>query len=217
MLRTLDLGRRDEPGADARFDAAVEAAVAVMDEGGAVVLPTDTVYGLGVRADRADAVARIWVLKDRPAAQPLAVLVADVAQGLALAAPDAGDLVRAWTARWWPGPLTLVLRRSPAAADLDLGGDPTTIGVRCPADPLVQAIAARVGPLAVTSANRHGHPTPPSAREAAEGLAVPPDLVIDGGPTGSVASTVVDATDPSDWRVLRVGAVTEADLAAALA
>jgi tRNA A37 threonylcarbamoyladenosine synthetase subunit TsaC/SUA5/YrdC len=109
-----------------------------------------------------------------------------------------------------------VLHRSPAAAGLALGGDPTTIGVRCPAHPVVRAIAARVGPLAVTSANRHGHPTPPSAREAADGLAVPPDLVIDGGPAGSVASTVVDATDPERWRVLRVGAVTEADLTAAL-
>jgi tRNA threonylcarbamoyl adenosine modification protein (Sua5/YciO/YrdC/YwlC family) len=105
----------------------------------------------------------------------------------------------------WPGPLTMVLRRRPG-----LGwrlGEPTdTIGVRCPDHDLVRALAARVGPLATTSANRHGLPTPSSALEAAGQLLGPVDLVLDGGPLYGTPSTVVDLTGEAP-RVLRQGAV----------
>ncbi|MBX3286334.1 MAG: threonylcarbamoyl-AMP synthase [Actinobacteria bacterium] len=189
---------------------AVARAAEVLEAGGSVVLPTDTVYGVAALASVPGAAGRLFAAKERGADHPLAVLVADVDQALPLlASPPA--VAREAMDRHWPGPLTLVLRRSPEALGLDLGGDPATIGVRCPDHAFVRALAARVGPIATTSANRTGEATPSTAREAAAGLAVAPDLVVDGGPAGAVASTVVDATE-QPWQVLRVGALSESDL-----
>ena len=114
--------------------------------------------------------------------------------------------------RFWPGPLTIVGRRGPAARGLELGVGPDTIGVRCPAHAFLRAVAAVVGPIATTSANRSGVPTPTTAAEAAASLDGPVGLVVDGGPAGTVASTVVD-TVAEPWRVLRAGAVAVEDLA----
>lgn len=189
---------------------AVERAAQVLEAGGCVVLPTDTVYGVAALATVPGAAGRLFAAKDRSADHPLAVLVADVDQALPLvASPPA--VAREAMDRHWPGPLTLVLRRAPEAMALDLGGDPATIGVRCPDHAFVRALAARVGPIATTSANRTGEATPPTALEAAASLVAGPDLVVDGGPAGLVASTVVDATE-QPWRILRVGALSESDL-----
>ncbi len=190
--------------------AAVELAVAALRGGGAVVLPTDTVYGLAALPSVPGAVERIFALKGRRPDVPLAVLVADPVAGAALADGVTDDVRRVMDAHW-PGPLTLVLRRGAEAAAWDLGGAADTIGVRCPAHPLVRAIAARVGPIATTSANRHGHPTPASAAEAAASLTAPVALVVDGGVLEGEASTVVDATTP-EWRVLREGPLALVDL-----
>lgn len=189
---------------------AVDRAAEVLRAGGCVVLPTDTVYGVASLASLPGAAGRLFAAKDRAADHPLAVLVDGEDQALPLvASPSAA--ARQAMARHWPGPLTLVLRRSPEATAMELGGDPATIGVRCPDHAFVRALAARVGPIATTSANRTGEPTLPTAGEAAAALAVAPDLVVDGGPAGLLASTVVDATE-EPWRVLRVGALTESDL-----
>ena len=115
-----------------------------------------------------------------------------------------------------PGPLTVVVRRSEAALALDLGGDPTTIGIRCPDHPLVRAIASEVGPIAVTSANRHGEPTPPTAADAAAALAGEVAVVVDGGRLDGEASTVVDLTGAGPT-VIREGAIPLADVLAAWA
>lgn len=194
----------------AEMVAALEVAETVLRGGGTVVLPTDTVYGLAALASVPGATAQLFALKDRPADHPLAVLVAEVEQALTLCvAPSAP--VRVWMAEVWPGPLTIVLERSHAARDLALGAGPDTIGVRCPSHGFVRELAARIGPLATTSANRSGQPTPVDARSAAASLAGAVDLVIDGGTAGTVASTVVDATtDPP--RILRLGAVAAAAL-----
>lgn len=195
-------------------DESLERVTALLRGGGSVVVPTDTVYGLAALASLPDATARLFELKDRSDRQPMAVLVADRAQALELVeAPD--DVVSAWMAAFWPGPLTVVLRRRPEAHRLELGGTPDTIGVRCPAHPWVRALAALVGPIATTSANRHGEPTPTTAAAAAASLVQPPDLVVDGGPASLAASTVVDASEGS-WRILRPGPVTEDDLRAAV-
>jgi len=194
--------------------AALDQAATLLIGGGSVVLPTDTVYGLAALASRPDATARLFDLKDRSERQPMAVLVADVDQALDLVGPpDAAVLT--WMRVFWPGPLTLVLPRRAAARGLELGGDSATIGVRCPAHPWVRALAARVGPIATTSANRHGESTPTTAALAAASLVHLPDLVIDDGPSSLAASTVVDTTGPA-WRILRLGPVTEDDLRAAL-
>lgn len=188
---------------------ALDRAIGVLAAGGAVVLPTDTVYGLAALPSVPGATDQLFALKGRAGTQPFAVLVADTAQALELVEPPAPE-VRGWMDRHWPGPLTLVLRRSPAAGALALGGDAGTIGVRCPAHRFVRALAAAVGPLATTSANRHGEPSPTTAQAAASSLTATVGLVVDGGPAGTVASTVVDASGPAGapWRVLREGAIT---------
>jgi tRNA threonylcarbamoyl adenosine modification protein (Sua5/YciO/YrdC/YwlC family) len=114
----------------------------------------------------------------------------------------------------WPGPLTLVLDRHPAV-DWELGGADTAVGVRWPDDRLVADLARRVGPLAVTSANRHGEPTAVTAAEAAADLVGAVDLVIDGGPREGRSSTVVELAD-GRWAVLREGGVPTAMIAEVL-
>ncbi|HEY4375742.1 MAG TPA: L-threonylcarbamoyladenylate synthase [Acidimicrobiales bacterium] len=190
--------------------AAIGRAADVLQAGGTVVLPTDTVYGVAALPQLAGATAQLFALKARGSDQPLAVLLADDSQ-LAPLAGDIDDDVRAWTADFWPGPLTLVLGRTSEARGLELGGDPATIGVRCPDHDFVRALAALVGPLATTSANRHGEPAATNAADAATSLAGAIGLVVDGGPSGDVASTVVDATT-QPRRVLRRGALEPARL-----
>lgn len=193
-------------------EAATAAAVAdrvepAVASGGVVLVPTDTVYGLAVVAAQADAIARLFRIKGRDRSKPIAVLVADRDQGLDLM-DRPGDRIVEWTLAHWPGALTVVARRR-RTWDVDLGGDPSTVGVRCPDSALVRELARRVGPLAVTSANPSGEPTPPTADEigallAGSGVAI--DVVVDAGPVTGRPSTVVDATsDPP--RVLRVGDV----------
>jgi L-threonylcarbamoyladenylate synthase len=177
---------------------ALDAAEAALHGGGAVVLPTDTVYGIAAFKEH---IGVLYELKDRPDAVPIAVLVADAEQAASLGRLDGA--ARRLADRFWPGPLTLVLPADDSGA---------TVGVRCPDHAFVRALAARVGPLPTTSANRHGEPTPPTATEAAAALAGAPALVVDGGPCGGVASTVVDVGGV----VLREGALSSADIAAAL-
>jgi tRNA threonylcarbamoyl adenosine modification protein (Sua5/YciO/YrdC/YwlC family) len=177
-----------------------------------VVLPTDTVYGLAVRAERPGAADALAALKERAAEQPVAILVATARQAVLVG--ELPDWARPLAEQWWPGPLTLVLRRRPGL-EWDLGEPADTVGVRVPNHELVRALAARVGPLATTSANRHGVPTPPTAKEAGAALAQPADLVIDGGPCVGVASTVVDATGDGPV-VLREGPISRAEVLAAV-
>lgn len=202
-------------------DDALHRVAAVLGAGGSVVLPTDTVYGLAALAGRPDATARLFELKGRSERQPMAVLVADAQQALGLVEPPDAP-VAAWMDALWPGPLTLVLRRSPAARGLELGGSVHTIGVRCPDHAWVRALAAIVGPIATTSANRSGEPTPTTAAAAAAALVSWPELVVDGGSVAGTASTVVDATgaevgsaggSEGSWRVLRAGPVDATTLA----
>ena len=143
------------------------------------------------------------MLKGRPGSMPIAILVASRAQAETLAADIAGPAALAMDA-FWPGPLTVVL------AARDPGGQPT-VGVRCPAHDFVRRLAQRIGPLAVTSANRHGEPTPVEAHEAAAVLAGDVALVVDGGPCEGVASTVIDGTDPT-LPVLRQGPIRREDI-----
>jgi tRNA threonylcarbamoyl adenosine modification protein (Sua5/YciO/YrdC/YwlC family) len=183
---------------------AVDAAAAVLRQGGAVVIPTETVYGVAALPTVAGATGALFALKDRPEAVPLAVLVADAPQAERVGVFT--TRARRLAAVHWPGPLTLVLPRRTEAATLDLGGSPTKVGVRCPDDELVRAIADRVGPIATTSANRHGQPTPATAADAAAALADEVELVIDGGRREGVPSTVVDCTG-STLKILRRGGV----------
>lgn len=192
----------------------VARAAAVLRAGELVVLPTDTVYGLAACPAVAGATDRLFAAKGRGADVPVAVLCADAEQALGLADPATlGADVRRIAARLWPGPLTLVLRRRPDLA-YELGEPAATVGVRCPAEPLVRALASAVGPLATTSANRHGEPTPATAAGVAEHFGPAVALVLDGGARSAPPSTVVDATGPG-WRLLRAGSLTLHDVEAA--
>ena len=182
--------------------AAVAAALAALRGGEPVGVPTDTVYGLAAGASDPGAVQKLFELKGRPAERRIAVLVADQAsaESLVLLTPQA----RLMAQRYWPGPLTLVADRAPGAPS-HLGDD-ATIGVRVPDDEVVRAIAASHGPLAVTSANLHGGPTPSTADGVAEQFPTL-RLVIDGGPRPGASSTVVDVTGTTPV-VLREGPIS---------
>ncbi len=182
--------------------------VAALQAGGAVVLPTDTVYGLVALPGSAAATDALFALKGRAAEVPVAVLCADAEQALALAAPPDGPAwaaVRLVAERWWPGPLTLVLPRR-RGLGLHLGRPADTIGLRVPDHAFVRALADRVGPIAATSANRHGSPPITEAGQSHGALGPGVALVVDGGPLAVGASTVIDATS-HPWRVLREGPV----------
>lgn len=189
----------------AAADDAVDRIADVLVGGGVVVVPTDTVYGLAALPDDAAAIARIFDLKGRSGDVPVAVLCATPVQALSVAGTVSAEAA-VLAGRHWPGPLTLVL---PRADDLgwELGEPRSTIGLRCPDHALIRRVAERVGPIAATSANRHGEPTPATAAAAAASLTGPVDLVVDGGEILGTASTVVDATGDA-LRVLRQGPVT---------
>ena len=181
---------------------AVAAALAALRDGEPVAVPTDTVYGLAAGASNPSAVHKLFELKGRPAERRIAVLVADQAsaESLVLLTPQARRLAE----RYWPGPLTLVAdRASGAPSHL---GDGATIGVRVPDEEVVRAIAASHGPLAVTSANLHGAPTPSTAQDVAEQFPTL-RLVIDGGTRPGASSTVVDVTGTTPV-VLREGPIS---------
>lgn len=193
----------------------VEDAVAALRRGDVIGLPTETVYGLAADAANPAAVARVFALKGRPADHPLIVHLGDVAQldAWARAVPAAA---RTLAARFWPGPLTLVLPRAAPVLDAVTGGQ-DTVALRMPAHPLARAVlAAFGGGLAAPSANRFGRisPTRPEHVRAEFGDAVP--CILDGGPCAvGIESTIVDLSG-STPRILRPGAITRAMLETAL-
>lgn len=192
-----------------------EEAAEALRRGQVVAVPTDTVYGLVVAADRPGAGAALAAAKGRSADVPVQVLVAGTDQVAELAGPAGlGTAGERLAARFWPGGLTLVVPRRRGLA-LDLGGDGATVGVRCPAHPLVVGLCRAVGPLAATSANQHGQPPLVSAAAVAEVFAGSVALVVDGGIGESVASTVVDVSG-SVPALLREGAVPWTEILAAL-
>ena len=194
-------------------DPIADAAAAAL-AGALVVLPTDTVYGIGTRPDDGGATARLFEAKGRPRDLQLPVLVAsrDAAEQLAVF----DERARALVGRFWPGPVSLVLPRTERSRHWDLGEDAATIAVRVPHHPLTLAVLARTGPLAVTSANRSGGPTPTMCEGLREVFGDSVEVyVCQGAPLEGSASTVVDLTG-AGLRILRAGSVTEADLLAAL-
>ncbi|MEX0984459.1 MAG: L-threonylcarbamoyladenylate synthase [Actinomycetota bacterium] len=183
----------------------VQEAVAAARRGALIVIPTDTVYGIGTRPDDARATALVFAAKDRPFDLTVPVLAASISQAREVAVLD--DRAEAVAAGCWPGPLTLVLPRANASSSWDLGGDATTVGVRIPDHALARAVLAETGPLAVTSANRSGEPP---ARTCDQLVAAFGDLVTvylcQDEPLDGLASTVLDLAH-GHARVLRWGDV----------
>lgn len=196
--------------------AGIAAAAELLRQGGLVALPTETVYGLAARADSSQAVAAIYRAKGRPDFNPLIVHVPDLAAAEEIAELD--DRARDLSARFWPGPLTMVLPlRAGARIAPAVTAGLSTIALRSPAHPVMRAVLAVSGlPLAAPSANRSGGVSPTRAEHVAASLGERVDLVVDGGAcTAGIESTIV-ALRPQGWQVLRPGLVTEADLAEVL-
>lgn len=163
-------------------------AEAVLSDGGLIVIPTDTVYGIAARVDIPSAIDRIFEIKQRPRDKALAVLVGDLNAAKQLGVFSDEAILAA--ERGWPGPLTIVLPRKEAARDIPLGGDPSTIGIRVPNHDFALELLGRVGPLATTSANLSGESEPATVDKIAETLAGV-DLFLDGGPVSGKPSKVV--------------------------
>lgn len=191
----------DEDGAPRRvIDALIHGAI--------VVFPTDTVYGVGCRLDDERAVRRIYEIKSRPLTEPLPILLADLAQ-LPEYVEAIPELARALMTRFWPGPLTLVMRRSARVPTLVAGGGPL-VAVRLPRHPVPRALARGVGvPIVGTSANSHRRPAPVTAQHVLLDLGEQVDFILDGGRTPvGVESTVVDVSGPT-VRIIRRGAIPD--------
>lgn len=192
-------------------ETAVLHAVRVLAQGQPIAIPTDTVYGLAVDPFRPGATDRIFAVKRRPREVSVPVLVTGIEQALAVssAVPDAAlDLMR----RYWPGALTIVIPARPGLG-ADLGDDEATVGVRSPAHPVPLALCAAAGPLATTSANRHGEPPLTSAAAVGECFGDDLAVILDGGTCEGAPSTVVDCTG-SRLKLLREGRIPWAELEA---
>lgn len=187
------------------FDKAVRETVNVLNDGGVAVFPTETVYGIGVAADLADALAKLRELKDRPAPKPFQMLAADLEMARKIGAVFSAH-ARGLALAYWPGPLTLVVPDGTGAG---------TLGIRVPDSPFTLALCQALGrPVIASSANRAGSP-PPLDADSADVFGDGVDLLIDGGPVvEGVPSTIVECRDDG-FTVLREGGISKQAIASA--
>lgn len=195
-------------------DAAIAEAAKLLRAGRRVAFPTETVYGLGADATDEQAVAGIFAAKGRPQFNPLIVHVAELAAARKIA--DFDPLSEQLAARFWPGPLTLVLpRRADAGLSLLVSAGLDTVAVRVPAHPVARALLRKTDrPLAAPSANPSGRISPTCAAHVADGLGAQVALILDGGNCAVGLESTVVAVRGGQAFVLRPGAVTREDLAA---
>ncbi len=194
---------------------AMTSAAATIKDGNLVAFPTETVYGLGADASNEKAVAKIYAAKGRPADHPLIVHIASM-DGIGYWADDISEYAIALARAFWPGPMTLICKRSPEAKDFVTGGQ-NTVGLRVPDHVVALALlgaAKQVGVqgIAAPSANRFGHVSPTTADAVREELDLylsADDIILDGGPSQvGVESTIIDCTGDTP-HILRPGAITQ--------
>ncbi|MBX9848378.1 MAG: threonylcarbamoyl-AMP synthase [Rhodocyclaceae bacterium] len=185
-----------------------------------VAMPTETVYGLAADASNPAAVAKIFAAKGRPADHPLIVHIGDVAQ-LERWARDIPPAAYALAAKYWPGPLTLILKRQPGVPDAVTGGQ-DTVGIRIPNHPMALSLLAEFaklgsGAVAAPSANKFGRISPTKAAHVKSDLGKDVAIILDGGECAvGIESTIVDLSRGAPV-VLRPGAITEEEIAATVA
>lgn len=183
----------------------IQRALEVLQKGRLVAFPTDTVYGLGALAFDGNAVESIYFAKDRPVEKAIPVLIGDHAE-LEKVSNNISDVVHKLVSQFWPGPLTVVVPKKATLPEAVSASE--TVGVRIPDHQVARALLRSTGPMAVTSANISGQPSPSTAQEVFEQLNGRIDLIIDGGKTpGGVPSTLVDCTG-SEIKVLREGPIS---------
>ena len=205
MPRILDISLDPE--------AAIEAAAEAVADGNCIVLPTDTVYGIGANAFDPDAVQRLLHAKQRGRDMPPPVLVADLL-ALRTLVEELTEDIDAVAKAFWPGALTVIVVAQPNLR-LDLGERGQTVAVRIPDHDFTRALLRATGPLAVSSANVSGEPPARTAAEAEAQLGRSVEVYLDGGPAGDqVPSTILDLTGPA--RILREGRISRAELAKVL-
>ncbi len=193
----------------------IREAVAVLKRGGLVAFPTETVYGLGADASNPAAVARIYKVKGRPANHPVIVHIGEAGH-LARWAREIPEHARKLAARFWPGPLTLVLRRAPGVGDYLTGGE-DTIGLRMPNHPVALELLRQFGGgIAAPSANKFGRISPTTAEHVSDDLGSEVDLILDGGPCEiGIESTIIDLSRDRPV-LLRPGRIGTGDITATL-
>jgi len=205
MPRILDISLDPE--------AAIEAAADAVADGKCIVLPTDTLYGIGANAFDPDAVQRLLNAKQRGRDMPPPVLVGDF-MAVRTLVENVTDEIQAVAEKFWPGALTLILVAQPNLR-LDLGERGQTVAIRIPDHDFTRELLRATGPLAVSSANISGEPAATTAAEAKAQLGRGVEVYLDGGPAGdSVSSTILDLTGPA--RILREGKISRAELAEVL-
>ena len=192
----------------------IEDAVSVLRAGGLVSLPTDTLYALAARARDDSAVLRVFEIKGREPGKPLPLFVSDTEMAERFAVVD--ERARTLATRFWPGALTIVLRKLPDFDSEALSGG-ETVALRVPDQPFTLDVIRALGePITATSANLSGGANPDTPEEVRRQLEGRLDLIIDAGRCAvGVSSTIVDCTGP-DITILRKGAIEEADIRAAL-
>jgi len=193
----------------------VRRAAEILKRGGLVAFPTETVYGLGADASSKDAVTRLYAAKRRPLDHPVIVHFADADLAFSWAR-DVPQAARKLAAKFWPGPLTLILKKSVKTGHFVTGGQ-DSVGVRVPSHPVAQELLrAFGGGIAAPSANRFGQISPTTAAHVREDLGKDVELVLDGGPSEvGIESTIVDLSS-GDPVVLRPGRISAAQLEAVL-
>jgi L-threonylcarbamoyladenylate synthase len=198
-----------EPGGDSA--ALVKEGARVLKAGGLVAFPTETVYGLGADATNVRALERLFAVKGRPRSHPLIVHLGDPSW-LPRWAADVPDGASRLAKAFWPGPLTMILRRSALVLDAVSGGQ-DTVGLRVPGHPVAHALLVAFGTgIAAPSANRFGRVSPTTAAHVRADLGTDVDLVLDGGPSEvGIESTIVDLSAAVP-RLLRPGRITRAEL-----
>ena len=180
-------------------------ALKILRQGGLVAFPTDPVYGVGALAFDEKAVEAIYIAKDRPIEKAIPVLIWDT-EDMEKVGMDIPEIAYRLAARFWPGPVTVIIPKKPTLAESVSATD--TVGVRVPDHEVARALLRAAGPMAVTSANISGQPNPSSAEQVFAQLGGRIDLIIDGGVTpGGVPSTLVDCTG-EDIKILRVGPIS---------
>jgi L-threonylcarbamoyladenylate synthase len=194
---------------------ALERAAHVLQHGGVIAFPTDTVYGLGAHAFLTEAIAGLYRIKGRPAHLPIPLLLPD-AEAMRAVCSSIPSVAWQLARRFWPGGLSLVLPKALHLPDI-LVAHRNSVAVRVPDQDLIRWLCRQMGaPLAATSANRHGQPAPVTADEVEDALAASIPLLLDGGRCpGGMASTVLDLT-VAPAVILRPGPITPEQLAAIL-
>jgi L-threonylcarbamoyladenylate synthase len=186
----------------------IEQAVKILNQGGIVIFPTDTAFGIGCRIDNQNTIQRLFKIRKRPQSQAVPVLVSDLEMAKKYASDLPNNVVQKLVKPYWPGALTIILKANEETVSKLVCGGGETIGLRMPNHPVVLEIIKKVGvPVLGPSANFHGETTPYEFKDLSSQLISLVDYVVKGECLVKQASTVLDST-LTPWKILRQGAIS---------